>query len=227
MPESRLSLTQLIHDRVLDPELAALLWLLADAHVPIVVMASGDIRMATDLRAAIEALSRNVPTTADGAMPGGVLRGASLEDALDSPGMRFAADAHEHDHATDVPDEARDLGVVLILGEPSADGMTPLVRAHYVRPIERDQAGHVQRRPPALLSAADENGMLDHFFWAINDELATRTDMGSADFEREHARRAVVLRDLVSAHVFDDDALRRQVDAAHLASGVNRSDAAN
>ena len=116
---------------------------------------------------------------------------------------------------------------MLILGELSADAVAPVVRAHYVRPIERDQAGHFQRRPPALLSAADEKGVLDHFFWAINDELATRTEMGSADFEREHARRAVVLRDLVSAHVFDDATLRRQVDAAQLASGVNSSDTAN
>jgi hypothetical protein len=227
VPESRLSLTQLIHERVLDPELAALLWLLADARVPIIVMTSGETQVASDLRAAIDSLSRNMPTTADGAMPGGVLRGSSLEDALDAPGLRLAADAREHDHGTDVPDEARDLGVVLILGEPTAGGAAPVVRAHYVRPIERDQAGHFQRRPPALLSAADEKGALDHFFWAINDELATRTKMGSADFEREHARRAVVLRDLVSAHVFDDAALRRQLDAVHLASGVNSADAAN
>ena len=214
------AVTQLIHERVIDPELAALLWLLADARVPIVVMVIGDSSRAVEVRAAIDALTRNMPTTADGAMPGGVLRGASLEDALASPGMRVA-DAHDHDHGPDLPDEARDLGVVLILD----DGR--IVRAHYVRPIERDQAGHYQRRPPALLSAANDNGMLDHFFWAINDELATRTEINSADFEREHARRAVVLRDMVAAHVFDNESLRRHIDAARLATGTDSPDAAN
>jgi len=220
------AMTQLIHEQVLDPELAALLWLLAGARVPIVVMASGDPAPAIEVRGAIEALTRNLSTTADGQMPGGVLRGASLEDALASPGLRFAGDAHDHqqhddhayDHGTDLPDEARDLGVVLILGEAKDADPVPIVRAHYVRPIERDQAGHFQRRPPALLSAANDTGALDHFFWAINDELATRTDMGSSEFEREHARRAVMLRDLVSAHVFDNESLRAHIERARLMS---------
>ncbi len=240
-PRNR-AVTQLIHDRVLDPELAALLWLLADAHVPIVVMVSGDPAPAVEIRSAIDALSGNMSMTVDGAMPGGVLHGASLEDALAAPGMRFATDAHdhEHDHGSDVPDEARDLGVVLILGQPGEPGepseagepgddeapaessKPQIVRAHYVRPIERDQAGHLQRRPPTLLSAADETGALDHFFWAINDELSMRTEMGSADFEREHARRAVVLRDLVSAHVFDSQSLRRQIAAMGLVGDSQR-----
>jgi hypothetical protein len=221
-PRNR-AVTQLIHERIIDAELAALLWVLADGRVPIVVMVSGDTAPAIEMRAAIEALTRNLPAIADGAMPGGVLRGASLEDALASPGLRIASDAHDHDHdhGSELPDEARELGAVLIL----QDGR--VVRAHYVRPVERDQAGHFQRRPPALLSAADANGVLDHFFWAINDELATRTGMDAAEFEREHARRAVVLRDMVAAHVFDNESLRRQIDAARLASGANPTDTAN
>jgi hypothetical protein len=220
------AVTQLIHERVLDPELAALLWLLADARVPIVVMAAGDAAPAIEVRGAIEALTRNVPTTADGAMPGGVLRGSSLEDALASPGLRAASEAHDHDHdhGGELPDEARDLGVVLILGEPDATGSVAIARAHYVRPVERDQGGHFQRRPPALLSAADEKGVLDHFFWAINDELATRTEMTSAEFEREHARRAVVLRDLVSAHVFDIESLHRHIDTVGLVDGFQQDE---
>ena len=225
------ALTQLIHEHVLDPELAALLWLLADARVPIVVMVLGDPAPAIEVRAAFEALARNLSTTADGSMPGGVLRGASLEDALASPGLRVATDAHDHlnahdhDHGSELPDEARDLGVVLILGDPDDAGSRPIVRAHYVRPVERDQGGHFQRRPPALLSAADERGVLDHFFWAINDELATRTDRDAAGFEREHARRAVIPRDLVAAHVFDIESVRRHADSMRLA-GTNASDGA-
>ena len=227
------AVTQLIHERVLDPELAALLWMLADAHVPIVAMVSDDPAPAIEVRAAIEALTRAGPATADGAMPGGVLRGASLEDALASPGLRIASDPHDHDHdhGADLPDEARELGVVIILGKPAhATGGSVVLRAHYVRPIERDQAGHFQRRPPALLSAVGESGALDHFFWAINDELAARAEMSAADFEREHARRAVVLRDLVAAHVFDNASMRRHIDTIELAGpavGSSNPDAAN
>ncbi len=210
------AITQLIHDSALDPELAALLWLLFDANVPIVAMVSDDPAPGRELRAAIEALNPSAHATADGAMPGGVMRGSSLEDALDAPGMRFVA-SDAHDHGSEIPDEARDLGAVVVLGEPAPGSPAVVLRAHYVRPVERDKAGHVQRRPPALLSAVNDDGVLDHFFWAINDELATRADMDPAAFEREHARRSVLLRDLVAAHVFDAPSLRRHIDSAGLA----------
>ena len=225
-------MTQLIHDGAIDPELAALLWLLFDARVPIVAMVTGDPMPGIEMRAAIEALSPGATGTADGAMPGGVLRGSSLEDALRAPGLQIVAldphgDAHSHEgHAPEIPDAARDMGVVVVLDEPAADGVAHVLRAHYVRPVERDIAGHTQRRPPALLSAANDEGRLDHFFWAINDELATRAEMDAADFEREHARRSRLLADLVVAHVFDAPSVRRHIDAALLV-GRSEPDAPN
>jgi hypothetical protein len=89
--------------------------------------------------------------------------------------------------------------------------------------VERDGAGHLQRRPPALLSARNsETGRLDHFSWAINDELATRVEMDAADFERAHAQRARLLHDLTVARVFDTDHVRQ-----HLAAGQLQPNAAN
>jgi hypothetical protein len=86
-----------------------------------------------------------------------------------------------------------------------------------VRPIERDAAGHVQRRPPALLSAwSSDMSRLDHFFWAITDELATRVGLEADEFDRLHRRRRRLLTDLVAARVFDLADMRRHIEAAAL-----------
>lgn len=114
----------------------------------------------------------------DGSAPvvlaGGVYVGSALEDVL-----RFTGGS------LDIADEARDLGLILIVG----DGH--VTAAHYMRPVERDAAGHLQRRPPALLSARDdEAGGLDHFHWAFTDELAARAGLTRAELEDEQAARA-------------------------------------
>jgi len=113
--------------------------------------------------------------------------------------------------------------VVVVLDSPDGGELQRIARAHYVRPIERDVAGHLQRRPPALLSARDDNtDRLDHFFWAINDELATRVEMDAADFERAHAHRARLLHELTAARVFDSEHLLQ-----HLAAGQLQPNGAN
>ena len=86
----------------------------------------------------------------------------------------------------------RDLGIVLVM----RDGR--VVAAHYVRPVERDAAGHLQRRPPALLAAWSADAPApDHYYWAITDELATRAGMERDEFEDEHRRRRERLGNLV------------------------------
>ena len=50
-------------------------------------------------------------------------------------------------------DELRALGLVVVLG---ADDR--IHAAHLLRPVERDGAGHLQRRPPAVLAARDPSG---------------------------------------------------------------------
>jgi hypothetical protein len=218
---SRRSITELIAAGSLDAELAALLWLLADGGVPLVVTTESDPSYADELRSAVASLVRSDGRTADGGLPGGVTRGSSLEDVLRLGGIALG---------DGVPDEARDIGAVAVLGEAEHPADTPaatpgprVLRAHYVRPVERDGAGHLQRRPPALLSAVDgRTSRLDHFFWAINDELATRVGMDAADFERAHALRARLLHELTAAQVFDTEHLIQ-----HLAAGQLQPNAAN
>jgi hypothetical protein len=94
--------------------------------------------------------------------------------------------------STDEGERSR-LGVVLAVGEV---GCGPRVlAAHYVRPVARDQHGHVQRLPPAVLAtwnmAADS---FDHFAWGVLPELAERIGLRPVELEREQARLAAELR---------------------------------
>ncbi len=155
----------------LDAELAALVWLLVERGVPLVV-GSPDRAAAEDLRAAFMAAVIERQPGRD-SLAGGVVVAASLESVLSRLGA-----------SSELPDEARDLGLVLIVSDAR------VTIAHYVRPVERDAAGHLQRRPPAVLSARDERGELDHFFWAVTDELATGAGMTREDLEDESAIRA-------------------------------------
>lgn len=103
-------------------------------------------------------------------------------------------------------DEISFLGAVLVLdadGE-AGDGATGdgtrgsparVVAAHYLRPVARDAAGHVQRLGPAVLATWDpERSEYDHFAWGIYPELAARTGRRAGDLEREHLDRAERLR---------------------------------
>ena len=215
--------TELIAEGFLDAELSALLWLFMDGGVPLVVATNHGTSAAEELRTAIAALVGSDRTTADGALPGGTVHGTSLEDLLRLSGAAESAE---------VPDDARELGVVVVLGQPELGGPVRLMRAHYVRPIERDVAGHLQRRPPALLSALDEGtSRLDHFFWAITDELATRVAIEAHEFDAAHRRRTRLLNELVAARVFDGRELRRHIERAALvessAMGVSQADTPN
>lgn len=162
----------------LDAELAALLLLLTEHGVPLVV-ASLDRAAAQRIRAAYAHAVRGQQPALD-ALPGGVVMGESLEDVL-----RLSGAGLDGQSGTALPDAARDLGVVLVLGAGRVRS------AHYLRPVERDGAGHLQRRPPALLAAwNDERNVLDHFWWSITTELASRVGLERSAFEDEHSRRA-------------------------------------
>jgi hypothetical protein len=102
-----------------------------------------------------------------------VVIGSSLEDVLRVLGG-----------SSEISDDTRDLGVVLVFN----DGRLSI--AHFVRPVERDGAGHLQRRPPAVLSARGATGALDHFYWAYTDELASRAGMTRHELEDEQRARA-------------------------------------
>ena len=159
---------------VLDAELAALVWTLSDGGVPLVV-ASRLPEAAAQLRAAFT----------DSA--GGVLLADSLEEVLRLSGAPFGG----------IPDELRDLGVVLIVGE--VGGWARVLAAHYIRRLERDAGGHLQRRPPAVLAAWDKSdNRLEHFAWAITGELAEHAGMTGDELERRLADRAEFLAALAA-----------------------------
>lgn len=202
------SLTRLIVDRVLDADLAALLWLLAEHGVPLVAVAP-DPASAERVRSAVAALLAAESMTGDGSIAGGVVHGRSLDDVLGLSGGGPVGT---------VPDDARDLGVVAVI----RDGRVAAV--HYVRPVERDGAGHLQRRPPALLADWNEGAAVhDHFWWGITDELALRCSMTRADFEIAHSSRSRLLADLAAAGVRDPGDLRQRIATAGL-SAVERPD---
>jgi hypothetical protein len=109
-------------------------------------------------------------------------------------------------------DELSRLGVVLIL-RPVGDGLRRIVAAHYVRPIARDEHGHVQRLGPAVLATWDpDHDRFEHFAWGITPELALRVDRRSGDFEAEVDRRHDYLAGLAEAGIVDVDAVRAAID---------------
>jgi hypothetical protein len=190
---------RLIRDGVVDAELAALLWLLTEGGVSLVV--AGDVAGELRSELAVTLLSLHPahewvvldaeaePLTTDrlaALLRGGVglgvlVAGHSLEEVL----RRLVASGLPEDGA-------RRLGVVVISGQTEAGLRCTSV--HYLRPAERDAQGHVQRRPPAVLSAWDEAGdAYEHYAWGITPELADRVERSQADFESRQRERAAFL----------------------------------
>lgn len=191
-----MTITAAIADGVLDAELAGLLWLLAERGVPLVV-ASRATAPAADLRAALTTQS------------GGVLIADSLAEVLRLSGAI----------AGGVPDELRELGVVVIVREVT--DRPRVVAAHYVRRLERDAAGHLQRRPPAVLAAWDDGeARLEHFAWGVTAELADHAGMPVAEFERSHRERSAYLDTLVGAGVVDPADVSRAIERFRLVGGT-------
>jgi hypothetical protein len=112
-------------------------------------------------------------------------------------------------------DELRRIGIVAVLRRiddgigPDAGASAPGTEAdlaawrvaacHYVRPLERDAAGHLQRRPPAILATWDsERDAYEHFAWGVTAELAMRAGYSRDEFEREHLARTRLVAGLVA-----------------------------
>ncbi len=112
-------------------------------------------------------------------------------------------------------DELSYLGLVVVIrAERGPDGHVRrrVVAAHYERPVGRDEHGHVQRLPPAVVAARDErNDRLEHFAWGIMPELAIRLGRKAGDLERDQAERAAVLRGLATAGVVDVESVRAAI----------------
>jgi hypothetical protein len=263
-PEPR-SVVELIASGTLDAELAAQLWLLIEARVPIVVAAEAQwVGKSTMLTALLDFLPANVlvaelagedetfewlpqaselgwpgtahrPSDADPVRPDTtVLLVHELSDHLPaytwgqaariavraaSIGYGLAATIHA-DSLEDVfdvlreppvrlaDDELSHLGVVLVMRRLD-DGRRRVVAAHYVRPVARDEHGHVQRLGPAVLAIWDpEADAFEHFGWGVTPELARRVGRHAGDFEIEVDRRREHLERLVAAGTAESQSAR-------------------
>ncbi len=115
-------------------------------------------------------------------------------------------------------DELTYLGLILIVRAgrgPDGHIRRRVVAAHYARPVGRDEHGHTQRLPPAVIAARDEAGdRLDHFAWGVMPELAIRLGRKAGDLEREQAERAALLARLAAEGAVDLDTVRSAI-AAH------------
>jgi hypothetical protein len=186
----------------MDAPLAATIWLLAEGGVPVVV-ASRDPTAGAGLAGALDAFGR--PPALLEVFPH-LLEAGSLEEVQ--------ARLREPPHAI-TEDAIRSVGVVLVL-RVLADGRRRVGAAHYVRPLEQDAHGHVQRRPPALLAAWDADGdRFDDYAWGITAELAGRVGREPAAFELARGDRAGLLEGMAAAGVSAPEA----VAAAILAAG--------
>jgi hypothetical protein len=166
---------------------------------------------AEEVRAAIVELSGGMVPGARPHASGAVVHvheSSSLEELL----RTLAAPPHSLSD-----DELRNLGVVVVLGRSDPAAEARVETAHYVRPVERDREGHLQRRPPALLSARDAaTGVLEHYHWGISTELASRAGMARGAFEQQHEQRTSLLAALAAAGIHEPAAVARAVGSFRL-----------
>jgi hypothetical protein len=190
-PKPPQGLLRLVASRALDAELGALLWTLREGGVPALVIGpvgEDAVPVVADALEQIEQSSSGgtesdfearteVVTQAHAQVR--TLRATSLKEA-------FEILADDPFHFSD--DAVRSLGLVLVVH----DGR--IAAAHYLRPVERDREGHLQRRPPAVLATWEEGeGRFEHFSWAVTPELAARVNESQAALEEETAKRARLL----------------------------------
>lgn len=175
---------------VLDAELAALLWLLADGGVPLHAAAPD----ASDAQALAGALR---PLSAD---PGRITAGGggSLEDVLRQP----------------VPFRPAS-GAVLIVVDGrvvAAHIQRPPLRdaGGHIRP----------QGPAVLATWDGAAGEWEHFAWGITPELADATGRKAGDFEIEQARRREYLEALASAGIESAQDVERAIRGYGVAGGM-------
>ncbi len=122
-------------------------------------------------------------------------------------------------------DELTYLGLILIVRAgrgPDGSIRRRVVAAHYARPVGRDEHGHTQRLPPAVVAAYDAAAdRLDHFAWGVMPELAIRLGRKAGDLEREQAERAELLARLAAEGAVDLESVRAAIAAHRSATGVD------
>jgi hypothetical protein len=174
-----------------------------------------DANAAPGVRLAFRSLSR-----------GAVMAASIAADSLEAVFARLRAPDLR---LTD--DELTFLGVVLILrtfeprnDAPAAPATAPtepverVAAAHYVRPLARDPAGHVQRPAPAVLATWEpRTDAFEHFAWGVAADLAGRAGLRPGDLDLELERRRSYLAGLVEAGLVGSNELRSALDGYRLA----------
>ena len=153
-------------------------------------------------------------------------RGAAMAASIDGDSLEDVfARLRVHDvQLTD--DELAFLGLVLVLRTVEIDsggtsGPVPadrVVAAHYVRPLARDPAGHVQRPAPAVLATWEpRDDAFEHFAWGIAADLAGRAGLRPGDLDPQLEKRRAYLAGLVEAGLTGPNQLRTALDGYRLA----------
>jgi hypothetical protein len=215
------SIVAVISQGVMDAELAALVWVLVEARVPLVVATpEGRAGAGAQLLAGIvgsihadEAVDNlRTPLGAAGASSlvrgrraGGVIEANSLEEVrrkLGSGALPLTED------------QLTFLGCVLVIGDggDARRGRLRVTAAHYVRPLARDAHGHSQRLDPAVLAAWDPRlERYEHFAWGVLPEIASRLGRRGGDLEADLHHRRDDLAGLVKAKLTEIGEVRRLI----------------
>lgn len=215
------SLVALVAKGVLDAELAALVWVLVEARVPLVIAAPpgragaggqllagiiGSIHPDESVEVLLGPLG---PAGASGLVrgrrAGGVLEADSLADVRQQLGTGPLPLSE---------DQLTFLGCVLVIGEGSEGrrGRLRVTAAHYVRPLARDAHGHSQRLDPAVLAAWEPRlERYEHFAWGVLPEIAARLGRRTGDLEADLHHRRDDIAGLAKAGVTNLDEVRRLV----------------
>ena len=236
------SLVALVAQGVLDAELAALVWLLVEARVPLVIAApEGRTGAGGQLLAGIigsihadeQTDALLAPMGAAGA--GNLVRGRRAGGVLEATSL---AEVRTRLGSGPLPlseDQLTFLGCVLVIGEGSGGrrGRLRVTAAHYVRPLARDAHGHSQRLDPAVLAAWDDRlERYEHFAWGVLPEIAARLGRRAGDLEADLHHRRDDLAGLAKGGLTEIGEVRRLIagyrvrwgDADHsVAAGVGRT----
>lgn len=225
------SLVGLIARGVMDAELAALVWVLVEARIPLVVAApEGRAGAGAQLLAAVIGsihADENVepllaPMGAAGA--GSLVRGRRAGGVVEAGSLGEVRQKLGGGPLPLTDDQLTFLGCVLVIGEDAGDagpgtgtaggrrGRLHVTAAHYVRPLARDAHGHPQRLDPAVLATWDARlEKYEHFAWGVIPEIAARLQRRTGDLEADLHHRRDDLAGLAKAGVTALDEVRKLV----------------
>jgi hypothetical protein len=226
---SQTSIVGLIAGATLDPDLAALLWVLVEGGVPLVV-ATPPGRAAAGLELAHAVLdSVRADATAVAMPPGGsrqpawdLVHGRGGGLVVEAPSLEALRTELAAAPSLLSEQELTFLGCVLVLGSPvgRASGRLRVTAAHYVRPLARDAHGHAQLLPPAVLATWDDRlGRYEHFDWGVLPEIAARLGRKPGDLDLDLHHRRDDLAGLATAKLTSLDEVRRLIAGYRVAYG--------